>query len=139
MPLGRIDEETTANIGRFEGGTQTNIVCDQVDILAEARSLVPEKMEKQTEKMKQAFEAAAAEMGGRARWKSKSCTRALNTKTGISSLKSPKAAGKIGRPYELLTSGGGSDANVIAGHGIPTVNLAVGYEQIHTKNEKNAD
>lgn len=50
MPLGRIDEETTANIGRFEGGTQTNIVCDQVDILAEARSLVPEKMEKQTEK-----------------------------------------------------------------------------------------
>lgn len=41
-------------------------------------------------KMKQAFEAAAAEMGGRARWKSKSCTRALNTKTGISSLKSPK-------------------------------------------------
>ena len=38
-----IDKETTANIGRFEGGTQTNIVCDQVDILAEARSLVPEK------------------------------------------------------------------------------------------------
>ncbi|TXK87170.1 M20/M25/M40 family metallo-hydrolase, partial [Parageobacillus sp. SY1] len=36
MPLGRIDEETTANIGRFEGGTQTNIVCDRVDILAEA-------------------------------------------------------------------------------------------------------
>lgn len=91
MPLGRIDEETTANIGRFEGGTQTNIVCDQVDILAEARSLVPEKMEKQTEKMKQAFEAAAAEMGAEPRWKSKSCTRALNTKTGISSLKSPKS------------------------------------------------
>lgn len=43
MPLGRIDEETTANIGRFEGGTQTNIVCDRVDILAEARSLIPEK------------------------------------------------------------------------------------------------
>ncbi len=33
-------------------------------------------------------------------------------------------------------SGGGSDANVIAGHGIPTVNLAVGYEEIHTTNEK---
>ena len=63
---GRIDEETTANIGRFEGGTQTNIVCDQVDILAEARSLVPEKMEAQVQKMKEAFESAAAEMGGRA-------------------------------------------------------------------------
>ncbi|PNB76818.1 hypothetical protein C1X30_31735, partial [Pseudomonas sp. FW305-BF6] len=40
MPLGRIDEETTANIGRFEGGSATNIVCDQVHILAEARSLI---------------------------------------------------------------------------------------------------
>lgn len=57
MPLGRIDKETTANIGRFEGGTQTNIVCDQVDILAEARSLVPEKMEAQVQKMKEAFES----------------------------------------------------------------------------------
>ena len=50
MPLGRIDEETTANIGRFEGGTQTNIVCDQVDILAEARSLVPEKWKSRRKK-----------------------------------------------------------------------------------------
>lgn len=42
----------------------------------------------------------------------------------------------MGRPSELLQSGGGSDANVIAGLGIPTVNLAVGYEEIHTVNEK---
>jgi tripeptide aminopeptidase len=35
-----------------------------------------------------------------------------------------------------LRSGGGSDANVIAGFGIPTVNLAVGYEEIHTTNER---
>jgi tripeptide aminopeptidase len=42
----------------------------------------------------------------------------------------------IGRMPALHQSGGGSDANVIAGHGIPTVNLAVGYEDIHTTNEK---
>ena len=64
--LGRIDSETTANIGRFQGGQQTNIVCDYVEILAEARSLIPEKMEAQVQKMKEAFETAAAEMGGRA-------------------------------------------------------------------------
>ena len=62
MPLGRIDSETTANIGRFEGGTQTNIVCDYVEIHAEARSLIPEKMERIRE-LKQGFlslpEAAA--------------------------------------------------------------------------------
>ena len=37
MPLGRIDEETTANIGRFEGGGATNVVCDYVHLIAEAR------------------------------------------------------------------------------------------------------
>src|SRR5690606_7357799 len=66
MPLGRIDEETTANIGRFEGGQATNIVADKAYILAEARSLVPEKMEAQVEKMKSAFEETAKSMGGSA-------------------------------------------------------------------------
>src|SRR5690606_245133 len=66
MPLGRIDEETTANIGRFEGGQATNIVADKAYILAEARSLVPEKMEDQVEKMKSAFEETAKSMGGSA-------------------------------------------------------------------------
>lgn len=43
---------------------------------------------------------------------------------------------KINRSCELLHSGGGSDANVIAGFGIPTVVLSVGYEEIHTTNER---
>jgi tripeptide aminopeptidase len=47
-----------------------------------------------------------------------------------------KAAAKIGRPCELQKSGGGSDANVFNGFNIPTVNLAVGYEEIHTTNER---
>ncbi|CAI6278820.1 Peptidase T [Bacillus subtilis] len=137
MPLGRIDEETTANIGRFEGGTQTNIVCDEVHILAEARSLVPEKMEAQVQKMKAAFEEAAADMGGRAEVEIEVMYPGFKYQDGDQVVEiAKKAAAKIGRPSELQTSGGGSDANVIAGHGIPTVNLAVGYEQIHTKNEK---
>lgn len=66
-----------------------------------------------------------------------SCIQASNSLTAIKSQKwQKKAAAKIGRPSELQTSGGGSDANVIAGNGVPTVNLAVGYEDIHTKNEK---
>jgi len=137
MPLGRIDEETTANIGRFEGGTQTNIVCDHVDILAEARSLVPEKMEAQVQKMKEAFETTAAQMGGKAEVEVTVMYPGFKFKDGDHVVEVAKrAAAKIGRSSELLQSGGGSDANVIAGHGIPTVNLAVGYEEIHTTNEK---
>ncbi|NNV05300.1 tripeptidase T [Geobacillus sp. C56-T2] len=137
MPLGRIDEETTANIGRFEGGTQTNIVCDRVDILAEARSLVPEKMEAQVAKMKEAFETVAAEMGGRAEVEVEVMYPGFKFSDGDHVVEVAKrAAANIGRPCELQRSGGGSDANVIAGFGIPTVNLAVGYEEIHTTNER---
>lgn len=137
MPLGRIDEETTANIGRFEGGTQTNIVCDRVNILAEARSLVPEKMEEQVRKMKEAFESTAEEMGGKAEIEVQVMYPGFKFGEGDHVVEvARKAAAKIGRTCELLKSGGGSDANVIAGFGIPTVNLAVGYEDIHTTNEK---
>ncbi len=137
MPLGRIDEETTANIGRFEGGTQTNIVCDRVDILAEARSLIPEKMEAQVAKMKEAFETAAQEMGGRAEVDIKVMYPGFKFGDGDHVVEvAKKAVANIYRPSRLLQSGGGSDANVIAGFDIPTVNLAVGYEDIHTTNEK---
>ncbi len=137
MPLGRIDEETTANIGRFEGGTQTNIVCDHVEILAEARSLVNEKMKEQVQKMKAAFEEVASEMGGRAEVDVQVMYPGFKFGEGDHVVEvARKAAAKIGRSSELLRSGGGSDANVIAGFGIPTVNLAVGYEEIHTTNER---
>ncbi|MGG3790203.1 tripeptidase T [Geobacillus thermodenitrificans] len=137
MPLGRIDEETTANIGRFEGGMQTNIVCDRVDILAEARSLVPEKMEAQVAKMKEAFETVTAEMGGRAEVEVEVMYPGFKFSDGDHVVEVAKrAAASIGRPCELQQSGGGSDANIIAGFGIPTVNLAVGYEEIHTTNER---
>lgn len=137
MPLGRIDEETTANIGRFEGGRATNIVCDRVDILAEARSLVHEKMEAQAAKMKDAFESVAAEMGGRAEVDIQVMYPGFKFGDGDHVVEIAKrAVQEVGRTPSLHASGGGSDANVIAGHGIPTVNLAVGYEDIHTTDER---
>lgn len=137
MPLGRIDEETTANIGRFEGGQATNIVCDRVDILAEARSLVPEKMEQQVAKMKEAFESAAQEMGGRAEIDVQVMYPGFKFGEGDKVVEiAKKRRRKWADLLNSLQSGGGSDANVIAGLGIPTVNLAVGYEDIHTVNEK---
>src|SRR4051812_34292120 len=128
MPLGRIDEETTANIGRFEGGQATNIVCDRVDILAEARSLIPEKMQAQVQKMKDAFETVASEMGGKAEVNVEVMYPGFKFGEGDQVVEiARKAAATIGRNCKLQHSGGGSDANVIAGFGIPTVVLAVGY------------
>ncbi|HLU23463.1 M20/M25/M40 family metallo-hydrolase [Lederbergia graminis] len=137
MPLGRIDEETTANIGRFEGGQATNIVADKAYILAEARSLVPEKMEAQVEKMKSAFEETAKSMGGSADVTVEIMYPGFKYADGDEVVEVAKSAvTKIGRSPELHASGGGSDANIIAGFNIPTVNLSVGYEEIHTVNER---
>ncbi|WDH74806.1 M20/M25/M40 family metallo-hydrolase [Exiguobacterium marinum] len=137
MPLGRIDEETTANIGRLEGGRATNIVCDYVEVLAEARSLIHEKMEKQAETMKQAYIEVAESFGARAEVDIHIMYPGFKFEEGDEVVEVAKrAAQAIGRPTRILHSGGGSDANVIAGGGIPTVNLAVGYEEIHTTNER---
>ncbi|WP_217586649.1 M20/M25/M40 family metallo-hydrolase [Lentibacillus saliphilus] len=137
MPLGRIDEETTANIGYFRGGKQTNIVCDHVEILAEARSLIPEKMEAQVAKMKEAFETTADAYGAVADVDIQVMYPGFKQQKGDRVVEvARRAAQTLGHESKLLQSGGGSDANVIAGFGIPTVNLAVGYEDIHTTNER---
>lgn len=137
MSLGRVDSETTANIGSFAGGGATNIVCDQVDILAEARSLVPEKMEAQVVKMKGAFEQVAKQYNTTAEVEIEVMYPGFKYGEEDKMVQiAQKAVKKIGREPKLLSSGGGSDANVIAGHGIPTINLGVGYEHIHSKNER---
>jgi len=137
MSLGRIDSETTANIGRFEGGQATNIVCDEVHILAEARSINPDKLNEQTEHMVRTFEQTAELMGGKAE------TEVVLMYPGFSFEEDAQvvqtaitAIQNIGLTPELMTSGGGSDGNVFNGAGIPTVTLSVGYEEIHTKNER---
>ncbi|MFD1926628.1 M20/M25/M40 family metallo-hydrolase [Sporosarcina siberiensis] len=137
MSLGRIDSETTANIGRFEGGQATNIVCDEVNILAEARSLDPEKLEKQTEHMKETFKVTAEKMGGEAETEVKLMYPGFKFTDDDKVVKvAMMAAQNVGRTPELLASGGGSDGNIFNGAGIPTVTLSVGYEEIHTKNER---
>ena len=137
MSLGRIDSETTANIGRFEGGQATNIVCDEVKILAEARSLDPAKLDKQTEHMMQTFKETAVKMGGDAETDVQLMYPGFKFSDNDEVVKTAmKAVRNIGRTPELLASGGGSDGNVFNGAGIPTVTLSVGYEEIHTKNER---
>ncbi len=137
MPLGRIDAETTANIGRIEGGSQTNIVCEAVRIEAEARSLVQDKLDKQVTEMKLALETAALEMGGSVDIEINLMYAGFKfTEDDYIVQVVKKAAEKIGRECNTFHTGGGSDGNVFNGHGIPTIVLSVGYEEIHTKSER---
>lgn len=55
MKLGRLDDETTANIGTIEAGRATNIVCDKLTSRAEVRSHSVDKLEAQTKAMSKAL------------------------------------------------------------------------------------
>jgi len=137
MPLGRIDEETTANIGTFIGDGPLNVVIDQTKVVAEARSQENAKLDTQLNKMKVAFEEAAAEMGGRVEIQIESSFPAFKLGDEAPVIQVAKrAAEKIGRECMTFAAGGGSDANIINGYGIPMVVLACGYEEIHTTNER---
>lgn len=137
MRLGRIDEETTANIGVIKGGQATNIVCDSVEIKAEARSRSQEKLIKQTEHMKQCFEKAALKHGGTVVFESEMLYPAFDIHENdeiISILE--EASKKAGVLLKLEATGGGSDTNIINGKGIKAVDVSVGMEKVHSVEEQ---
>ncbi|AQT86185.1 peptidase T [Paenibacillus larvae subsp. larvae] len=136
MKLGRIDSETTANIGSFSGVGPLNVVCDRVEIVAEARSIVQDKLTKQVESMKEAWKSAAADFHTTCEFNVDIAYPAFMHEDSSEVVELAKRALEaIGCKTSTVHSGGGSDANIFNGMGIPTVNLAVGYENIHTTKE----
>jgi tripeptide aminopeptidase len=136
MPLGRIDAETTANIGVIEGGTATNIVPDEVKIRGEARSRDDFKLASQTAAMAQAFEDAAERHGARVELKIKRMynTYALPPESPVVAA-AVAAAERLHLTPRIIASGGGTDANIYAEHGIHCAVLSTGQAEVHTPKE----
>jgi tripeptide aminopeptidase len=136
MPLGRIDFETTANIGVIQGGVATNIVPDEVFIKGEARSRDNDKLALQTATMAAAFQDAAEQYGARVEFK---------IKRSYSTFKWPDdhpvvaaaaaAAQRLGFTPSIHGSGGGSDANIYAESGVACAVLSTGMADVHTPQE----
>lgn len=136
MPLGRIDEETTANIGVISGGTATNIVPDRVEIRAEARSRDIVKLDRQTEAMRVAFETAATRHGAELEWRVERAYGPVRLAEDASIVElCRRAVIAAGLQPRLIETGGGSDVNIFTMHGIEAVNLSIGYREIHSTAE----
>jgi tripeptide aminopeptidase len=137
MLLGRIDEETTANIGRIQGGTATNIVPDRVEMAGEARSRDGSKLEAQVRAMTEALKKAASRHRATVEIDVERSYTAfkLNKEDGIVQ-KAVAAAKVLGLTPVLVPSGGGSDANIFNAGGFPTINLSTGMDQVHTTEER---
>ncbi len=132
MTLGRIDPETTANVGVIRGGYAHNVVPDAVALEAEVRSLQPAKLQAQMQAMKDAAGLAANMHGARANVETvrlyPGYHHALDLPAIQRVMDAMKAAGVHPNP---VIRGGGSDANILTGRGLAMINLGVGYRFHH--------
>ncbi len=136
LRLGRVDEDSTANVGTITGGTATNIVPEWCTFVAEARSQDERKLAELLQEMQDAvtFAAGVAECDVE--------TTLRKSYRGYRFAKSDHAvalaAGALARCGHTVTydlSGGAADANVFNERGLQCVNLANGMTDIHTPAE----
>jgi tripeptide aminopeptidase len=136
MPLGRIDHETTANIGIIKGGEATNIVPAQVELWGEARSHNQGKLAAQVRAMVAALEEAARAYDAAVRVELTHKYDAYRLSTDLPVVQRAVAALRaMGVEPRFEISGGGSDVNIFTGRGLSVANLSVGYRAIHSTDE----
>lgn len=142
---GRVDEETTCNIGVIEGGQATNIVPSLVRVTGEARSHDEHKLARVTQEMVAAFEDAVAEMNETVSAGLGQARVDITVDSDYTKLEVPEdhpvvvlaraAAEKQGKQMKSMVSGGGFDANILFAHGIVCGVLGTGMADIHTTRE----
>ena len=141
MPLGRIDEETTANIGLISGGSAVNIVAGTVIMEGEARSHNMEKLKKQTSAMVDSVKGAVSNLSGGDLQAHMDVEISLEYPLmkladqcrSIASAR--RAALSMGFELDMRIGGGGSDANILNDKGIETAIIGTGMENVHTTEE----
>ncbi len=136
MGLGRIDEQTTANIGLISGGSARNTVPGEVVLEGEARSLDDARLHLQVAYMHAALEEGANDYG---------CTVEIDSRREYRAYSLPddspvvlhaqRAIERMGLASSLVATGGGADANDFNERGLPSVVLGMGGRQFHTVEE----
>ena len=144
MQIGRIDQETTCNIGLISGGRAINIVPDQVQVEGEARSHDDEKLEQITQDMLASFQKAVArrqqtdDTGNLPKLTysvEKEFARTHIPEDHPVVVLATMAATNLNRSIICKATGGGADANVFSQHGISLGVLGTGMTDMHTLQE----
>lgn len=134
--FGRLDQETTANIGKINGGVARNIVPENTKVILEARSLEETRLEEVTKEMISSLKRASSDTGCKLKYKLVREYDGFNIGPEEIPLKIAfNAIKKIGIDPVVASSGGGSDINVFNSKGKRAVNLSSGMEDVHTNTE----
>jgi tripeptide aminopeptidase len=138
MPHGRIDEQTTVNVGSIRGGVgSTNVVPERCMLLAEARSLDAARAEDVVAAMVDAVQDAAGTVECDVDLTVEKLFTGYRAKaTSPAVVAAETALAACGYTPRRIVTGGGSDANVLEAHGFSCVNLANGTERNHQPDER---
>lgn len=133
---GRIDEETTANIGIIGGGVATNVVPDLVTIEGDARSRNNDKLLAIRDEIVNTIVSSAEKYGAKAEAQvDHKYSSFLVAKDSLVVELAQKACEAHGFTPVVDLTGGGSDANFINAYGVPCVILGTGMSNVHTVSE----
>lgn len=136
MTLGRIDDETVANIGTITGGEARNIIPDTVVLQGMARSHDQAKLDAQIDSMRRACEAAAQARGARVDFAAEEIYRTYRIDPDARPYREAAAAIRsLGLDVFDRKSGGGTDGNYYNAKGIPCVALSTGMVDEHATSE----
>jgi tripeptide aminopeptidase len=137
LRLGRVDEETTANVGIIQGGTAGNIIPEWCTLDAEARSHDERKLADLVQEMVDAFSFAAGLEDCEVETKVSKSYRGYRFKRDDQVVRYAHAAlERTGYTPNYALSGGAADANIFNDRGLACLNLANGMQDIHTADER---
>jgi tripeptide aminopeptidase len=137
MRFGRLDDETTANVGTISGGLARNVVADRCDVRLEVRSRDHERALKESQAMLDALAHAAnaAECELETAVALEYRAYKLRRTDPVVQIAWAALEGRGFTPAQQAT-GGGADSHLFNERGIPCVNIANGMELIHTAEER---
>ena len=136
MRIGRLDDQTTANVGTITGGTAANVVAERCEVELEARSLDDETAGRVIGEMADACAEAAADLECDVETLVEQLFRGYRLpRTALPVAAAAAALDSVGIEPEYVTTGGGSDANALIAAGLPVLNVANGTERNHQPDE----
>ena len=136
VPDGRIDAETTANIGVISGGTATNVVPKEVVLRGEVRSHNTAVLRSITSHIFSQAREIARRMKARIRITEEKEYKAFTIRQSDPFLRfMDESFLKCGIRPEHVITGGGSDANIFNARGIRSINIATGMQNVHSTDE----
>jgi tripeptide aminopeptidase len=137
MKLGRLDPQTTANVGTVRGGTAGNVVAERCTVELEARSLDHERAGNVVSEMVDSLTQAASEGGCDLELDVEELFRGYRVAKSAPPVQAAcRALEELGIEPQFIPTGGGSDANAFQARGFACVNLANGTEANHQPDER---